>query len=205
MNVIDRIQSLLQARGVPRRSVRRELAKTCEISYEAVRQWFSGDTANIRNEHLVSIARKYKVTVDWLLSGDLAELKTGAEAKTGEIDTKPASAQQADPKSKTEAAAALLEAVAALHAIQAGLFSGQLTDSQVEQLMQIRNDIVHSQGKARAKGQRLQGLAQAAFQAEENGGSPDDLLKMYQRGMEKEFAKEGAAAREPGKKPARRT
>jgi transcriptional regulator with XRE-family HTH domain len=74
MNVIDRIQSLLQARGVPRRSVRRELANTCEISYEAVRQWFSGDTANIRNEHLVSIARKYKVTVDWLLSGDPSEL-----------------------------------------------------------------------------------------------------------------------------------
>lgn len=203
MNVIDRIQSLLQARGVPRRAIRRELAKTCEISYEAVRQWFSGDTANIRNEHLVSIARKYKVTVDWLLSGDPAELSSEQDAPAESVGEQAATYQQAKTKTQAEAATALLEAVAALHTIQAGLFSGQLTEAQVEQIMRLRNDIVHR--PAGAKGQRLQGLLASAFKADENGGSPDDLLKMYQRGMEKDFAKEGAEDREPGKKPARRT
>lgn len=111
--------------------------------------------------------------------------------------------QQAKTKTQAEAAAAMLEAVAALHTIQAGLFSGQLTEAQVEQIMRLRNDIVHR--PASAKGQRLQGLLASAFKADENGGSPDDLLKMYQRGMEKDFAKEGAEDREPGKKPARRT
>ena len=187
MNVIDRIQNLLQARGVPRRSVRRELAKTCEICYEAVRQWFSGDTANIRNEHLVSIARKYKVSVDWLLSGDPAELKNSQDAAAQSVGEQAATYQQAKTKTQAEAAAAMLEAVAALHTIQAGLFSGQLTEAQVEQIMRLRNDIVHR--PASAKGQRLQGLLASAFKADENGGSPDDLLKMYQRGMEKDFAK----------------
>ena len=119
------------------------------------------------------------------------------------VGEQAATYQQAKTKTQAEAAAAMLEAVAALHTIQAGLFSGQLTEAQVEQIMRLRNDIVHR--PASAKDQRLQGLLASAFKADENGGSPDDLLKMYQRGMEKDFAKEGAEDREPGKKPARRT
>lgn len=99
----------------------------------------------------------------------------------------------------------LLETMAALHVIQMGLFTGQLTDEQVEQIMRIRNDIVHRPAKRATKASRLQGLLASAFKADENGGSPDDLLRMYQLGMEKEFAKEGAVDREQGKKPARRS
>lgn len=100
--------------------------------------------------------------------------------------------------------AALLATLAALTSIQAGLLSGQLTDDQVRRLLQIRNEIAHQKPHA-DRARRLQGLLAAAFQVDGNGHSPDDLLKMYQLGMEKEFAKEGAKAHEPGKKPARRS
>lgn len=51
------------------RGVKRDIANTCKISYEAVRQWFAGDTDNIKNENLSAIADGYDTTVDWLLSG----------------------------------------------------------------------------------------------------------------------------------------
>lgn len=139
------------------------------------------------------------------LAKEIAEMAEAVRPRPSSesISEQAATYQQAKTKTQAEAAAAMLEAVAALHTIQAGLFSGQLTEAQVEQIMRLRNDIVHR--PASAKGQRLQGLLASAFKADENGGSPDDLLKMYQRCMEKDFAKEGAEDREPGKKPARRT
>lgn len=69
MNITDRMAALLTARGVKPRSIKPELAKACGISYEAVRQWFAGETGNIKNEHLIAISRRYKTTVDWLLTG----------------------------------------------------------------------------------------------------------------------------------------
>lgn len=62
--------SLLVARGIKPRSIKPTLAKTCGISYEAVRQWFAGETSSIKNEHLVAIAKTHKTTIDWLLTGD---------------------------------------------------------------------------------------------------------------------------------------
>jgi len=108
-------------------------------------------------------------------------------------------------ESEQDEAQALLEAIAALHVIQAGLLAGVVNQSQLQRLMQIRNEIAHQKTKPSAQRHRLQGLLAAAFSADENGGAPDDLLKMYQLGMEKEFAKEGAQTHEPGKKPARRS
>ena len=139
MNVIDRIQSLLQARGVPRRSVRRELAKTCEISYEAVRQWFSGDTANIRNEHLVSIARKYKVSVDWLLSGDLSEL------------TKPDTTAEHAGNYQARRAEAIMDFAtprtrSVLERINQAALSGRLSDADLDLLDQIAARFEGSEG-----------------------------------------------------------
>lgn len=72
MNITERIEKLVLARrpqiGV--RGVKRDISKTCGISYEAVRQWFAGDTGNIKNENLLAIAAGYDTTVDWLLSGE---------------------------------------------------------------------------------------------------------------------------------------
>lgn len=71
MKTTDRITKLVLARkpklGV--RGFKRDLATTCGVSYEAVRQWFAGDTENIKNENLIAIAEGYDTTVDWLLSG----------------------------------------------------------------------------------------------------------------------------------------
>lgn len=71
MKITDRIAQLILARKpeVGPRGFKRDLANTCGVSYEAVRQWFAGDTANIKNENLIAIAEGYDTTVDWLLSG----------------------------------------------------------------------------------------------------------------------------------------
>lgn len=71
MKITDRIAKLILARKpeVGPRGYKRDLASTCGISYEAVRQWFAGDTANIKNDNLTAIAEGYDTTVDWLLSG----------------------------------------------------------------------------------------------------------------------------------------
>ena len=71
MKTTERITKLVLARkpAIGVRGVKRDIATTCGISYEAVRQWFAGDTENIRNENLVALAEGYDTTVDWLLSG----------------------------------------------------------------------------------------------------------------------------------------
>lgn len=71
MKITDRITQLVLARrpGINSRGVKRDIANTCNVSYEAVRQWFAGDTGNIRNENLAALAEGYDTTVDWLLSG----------------------------------------------------------------------------------------------------------------------------------------
>jgi len=71
MKITDRITKLVLARKpeIGPRGFKRDIATTCGVSYEAVRQWFAGDTGNIKNENLVAIAEGYDTTVDWLLSG----------------------------------------------------------------------------------------------------------------------------------------
>jgi len=49
--------------------MRRALQRTCGVSYQAVSQWFTGETSNIKNEHLAEIAKKYGSSLDWLISG----------------------------------------------------------------------------------------------------------------------------------------
>lgn len=72
MNITDRMTRLILARRpkVGSRGIRRAIADACGISYEAVRQWFSGNTGSIRNENLIAIAETFDTTIDWLLAGD---------------------------------------------------------------------------------------------------------------------------------------
>jgi transcriptional regulator with XRE-family HTH domain len=71
MKITDRIAALVLARKpeVGARGYKRDIATTCGVSYEAVRQWFAGDTGNIKNDNLRAIAEGYDTTVDWLISG----------------------------------------------------------------------------------------------------------------------------------------
>ena len=93
MEITERMAALLTARGVKPRSIKPTLAKACGISYEAVRQWFAGETNSIKNEHLIAIANHYKTTVDWLLTGS-GEMD--AAAQTGEADAAPGAPSEKD-------------------------------------------------------------------------------------------------------------
>ncbi|MCY1287777.1 hypothetical protein D9M70_367900 [compost metagenome] len=71
MKTTDRITKLVLARkpNLGARNVKRDIADTCKVSYEAVRQWYVGGTENIKNENLIALAEGYDTTADWLLSG----------------------------------------------------------------------------------------------------------------------------------------
>lgn len=75
MNIIDRIKRIMAEAGVPPRQIKPSIANICGVSYQAVNQWFSGEVANIRIEHLVEIARYLKVSLDWLVTGDTTSSK----------------------------------------------------------------------------------------------------------------------------------
>jgi len=104
MKTTDRITKLVLARrpelGV--RNVKRDIANTCGISYEAVRQWFAGDTENIKNENLVALADGYDTTVDWLLGGK------GEPPRKSEPKPRPANEPSA-PISAADAVRKMLE------------------------------------------------------------------------------------------------
>ncbi len=93
MNITDRMTQLVLARkpetGV--RGVKRQISNTCGISYEAVRQWFSGDTGNIKNDNLLALAEGFDTTVDWLLAGTGEPPKRNATSNvvTGDFSRKP--------------------------------------------------------------------------------------------------------------------
>ncbi|MET4160509.1 transcriptional regulator with XRE-family HTH domain [Marinobacterium sp. MBR-111] len=69
MTVIDRIQALLAHHNIPKRGARSALQRTCGISHQAVSQWFTGETSNIKNEHLAAIADEFESSLDWLVTG----------------------------------------------------------------------------------------------------------------------------------------
>lgn len=71
MKITDRITLLVLARkpSIGVRRVKRDIATTCGISYEAVRQWFAEGTENIKNDNLMALVKGYDTTVDWLLTG----------------------------------------------------------------------------------------------------------------------------------------
>ena len=89
MKITDRITKLVLARKpeVGARGFKRDIATTCGVSYEAVRQWFAGDTGNIKNENLIAIAEGYGTTVDWLLSGK-GEPPSRKEAALSKVGSK---------------------------------------------------------------------------------------------------------------------
>jgi phage repressor protein C with HTH and peptisase S24 domain len=75
------MQYLLTKRGVQEKDIKPTLAKACGVSYSAVRQWFSKDVAEggIRLEHVIAIALKYRVSLDWLALGRGPMDETAAE------------------------------------------------------------------------------------------------------------------------------
>ena len=83
METIDRIEKLLIDEGVPRRQVRKELAKTCGISVQAVGEWFNGKTKNISHPNLISIVKRYGSNIDYLLTGIMQVKESNAVYYSG--------------------------------------------------------------------------------------------------------------------------
>jgi transcriptional regulator with XRE-family HTH domain len=65
----DRIKDIVLAAGIPERRLKRVLADLCGITYQAVAQWFDGQTNRISPEYLSKIADEYGVTMEYLVKG----------------------------------------------------------------------------------------------------------------------------------------
>lgn len=142
MNVIDRIQHLLTERGVKPRSIKPTLAKVCGISYEAVRQWFAGDTSNIRNENLMAIAEEYGVSVDWLLGGTKQQLLEIDQGATRAVAMQSGTSESAAPSYQVALGRALFNKATPrsqgiLDRIMALEAQGSLTDEDLQILEKI--------------------------------------------------------------------
>lgn len=70
METIDRIEKLLKESGIPNRKVKRALSEACAISYQAVRDWFSGSTQKISPDYIAIIAEKWGSSSDYLITGE---------------------------------------------------------------------------------------------------------------------------------------
>jgi transcriptional regulator with XRE-family HTH domain len=67
--ITQRVLDLMEAQGIHKRKVRSTLVKACGVTGSAVYQWFT-TTKTINPEHLLSIAKEFGTTVDWLLTGE---------------------------------------------------------------------------------------------------------------------------------------
>ena len=65
MQIANRIKELLLSNGIPERKIRKELADTCNISVQAVGDWFNGKTQKISPEYIATIANKYGSNSDF--------------------------------------------------------------------------------------------------------------------------------------------
>lgn len=69
MNMIERMEQVLQEQGVPQRSIKRQLSNDCGVSYEAVRQWFDKPNTKIEAERIIRFSEKHKLNQRWLSTG----------------------------------------------------------------------------------------------------------------------------------------
>lgn len=65
----ERVRQLLVARGVKERSLKPELARVCDISYQSVKGWFDGSTKTITAHNLAKIASRWDASLEWLTTG----------------------------------------------------------------------------------------------------------------------------------------
>lgn len=78
----DRIKEVALAAGVPERRLKRVLADLCGVTYQAVAQWFDGQTNRISPEYLSKIAKEYGVTIEYLVNGSGKQGRVGRQFGT---------------------------------------------------------------------------------------------------------------------------
>jgi transcriptional regulator with XRE-family HTH domain len=91
----DRVFQVVRDAGVPDRVRRSTLAKLCGVSVQAVRDWEEGKTKNIRHEHLVKIAKRYGVSLEYLITGSGEAEVLGVDDFAAGVESLPAEDRQA--------------------------------------------------------------------------------------------------------------
>lgn len=71
--------------GVGKRQVRSTIAALCDISPQAVQQWFSGGTKSPKPEHMAAVAREYDGNLMWIILGKGPMRITPATRQASEI------------------------------------------------------------------------------------------------------------------------
>ncbi|KGK25537.1 MULTISPECIES: XRE family transcriptional regulator [Pseudomonas] len=156
MKITDRISKLVLTRkpAVGARGLKRDIATSCGISYEAVRQWFAGDTGNIKNENLVQLADKYDTTVDWLLSGKGEPPRRGDASIHGKSQVNSGAAEKVMEMIRKHAGKSLdaeaQEKIAAAALTAAGEAQGKVIQADFSGLKAKPEEIVIRQYDVRA-------------------------------------------------------
>ncbi|MCO8166866.1 S24 family peptidase [Pseudomonas sp. 21LCFQ02] len=156
MKITDRISKLVLARKpeVGARGLKRDIATTCGISYEAVRQWYAGDTGNIKNENLVLLADKYDTTVDWLLSGKGEPPRRNGLSTPAEVAVSSSAAEKVMEMIRKHAGKSLdtdaQEKIAAAALTAAGEAQGKVIQADFSSLKAKPDEIVIRQYDIRA-------------------------------------------------------
>ncbi|AEJ13014.1 MULTISPECIES: XRE family transcriptional regulator [Pseudomonas] len=156
MKITDRISKLVLTRkpAVGARGLKRDIATSCGISYEAVRQWFAGDTGNIKNENLVQLADKYDTTVDWLLSGKGEPPRRGDASTHGKSQISSGAAEKVMEMIRKHAGKSLdaeaQEKIAAAALTAAGEAQGKVIQADFSGLKAKPEEIVIRQYDVRA-------------------------------------------------------
>ena len=90
MNTLaDRVIKAIEASGHNASSIARQIG----CSPEAVLQWMSGSTKNIKNEFLFALADITKFNARWLATGDLGKLDAVLESAAGQQALEPMARQ----------------------------------------------------------------------------------------------------------------
>jgi transcriptional regulator with XRE-family HTH domain len=80
MTAAERLEKLVMSSGVGKRQVRGEIARICDISPQAVQQWFSGSTGSPKPENMAAIAKAFNGNLMWIITGE-GPMKVGAPAR----------------------------------------------------------------------------------------------------------------------------
>lgn len=148
--------------------------------------------------NMLAIADWLKVRIDWLAHGE-GEMFAIEQAS---VNDSHSTATKVAPKAGSSAAQPLVVQV-----IGRAIAEGKLTAADSEELRRMAVHLINKNAQAGRQlapiPAALDGLADAALRAAENGDNPDDLLKMLEKGMSKQRPKEELKAHEAREKRTR--
>jgi len=80
-----RIELILLDRGISPRKVKSKIAEICDISIQAVYQWFNGKTQQIEHEHIVKIGNYLSLTIEQVTGEEAMPLTSDSRRSVNQI------------------------------------------------------------------------------------------------------------------------